>query len=90
MTIDGCFLAEDAIVHVVMTIKESCHGLWCICCGSTILFEDLRFVHAIKLVRGLARQKQVSSGRTVHVEMACPEFTVTLAQYVSPGMSSAA
>ena len=56
--------------------RGSGHGRWRICCGSRVLFEDLRFAHAIKLVRGLARQKQVSSKRTVLVEMASAEVQV--------------
>jgi hypothetical protein len=78
------------MVPIVMTIEESGHGRWCICCGTRVLFEDLRFAHAIKLVRGLARQKQVSSKRTVLVEMASREFTVILAQYGSPRLPESA
>jgi hypothetical protein len=43
--------------------------------------DRLRFAHAIRLARGLAREEHARSGRTVHVDMACSEFTITLAQY---------
>ena len=42
-------------MSVVLTIKESRHGLWRICSGPDVLFDRLRFAHAIRLGRGLAR-----------------------------------
>lgn len=68
-------------MRVVLTIKESRHGLWCICSGTAVLYDRLRFAHAIRLARGLAREEHANSGRRVSVDMACAEFTITLAQY---------
>lgn len=68
-------------MHTVLTIQESANGLWCICSGSSNLFDQLSFAHAIRLARGLAREEHASSGRTICVEMASPEFTIALAQY---------
>lgn len=68
-------------MRIVLTIKEGSHGLWCICSGSTILYDKLRFAHAIWLGRGLARDEHDSSGQAVGVEMVCSEFTISLVQY---------
>ncbi len=68
-------------MRVVLTIKESNHGLWCICSGSSVLFDRLKFAHAIRLSRGLAREEHDSSGRDAHVEMVCAEFTIALVDY---------
>ena len=38
-------------MSVVLTIKESHHGLWRICSGPDVLFDRLRFAHAIRLGR---------------------------------------
>lgn len=69
------------MMRMVLTIRESRHGLWCICSEGAVLYDRLRFAHAIRLARGLAREEHARSGRTVHVDMACSEFTITLAQY---------
>jgi hypothetical protein len=74
-------LSEDAAMRVVLTIKESCHGLWCICSGKAVLHDNLHFAHAIRLGRGLAREEYASSGDAASVEMVCSEFTIVLAQY---------
>lgn len=74
-------LSEDAAMSVVLTIKESNHGLWCICSGVAVLYDRLGFAHAIRLARGLAREEHVSSGRSVSVAMACADFTISLVQY---------
>ncbi|MHB1059052.1 MAG: hypothetical protein ACYC0F_14330 [Rhodanobacter sp.] len=78
-------LSEDAAMRVVLTIKESIHGLWCICSGETVLYDRLHFAHAIRLARGLAREGYVGSGHSTSVEMACSEFTIVLAQYAGAG-----
>lgn len=72
-------------MRVVLTIQESRHGLWRICSGPGVLFDGLRFAHAIRLARGIARERHTSSGCTVYVEMICAEFTIALAKYASPG-----
>ena len=72
-------------MRVVLTIKESIHGLWCICSGEAVLYDRLRFAHAIRLARRLAREECISSGHAASVEMACSEFTIVLAQYVGTG-----
>lgn len=77
-------------MRVVLTIKESSHGLWAICSGSAVLFDGLGFAHAIRLARGLGREEHANSGRTVYVEMACKEFTIGLVQYADPDMSAPA
>ena len=77
-------------MRVVLTIKESSHGLWSICSGPAVLFDGLGFAHAIRLARGLAREEHANSGRTVCVEMACMEFTIDLARYADPDMSARA
>ena len=66
---------------MVLTIKESRHGLWCICSGEAVLYDKLRFAHAIRLARGLAREEHANSGRMVSVDMTCSEFAITLAHY---------
>ncbi|RCS28991.1 hypothetical protein DEO45_14515 [Rhodanobacter denitrificans] len=72
-------------MRVVLTIKESSHGLWCIRGGKALLYDQLRFAQAIRLARGLAREEHASSGRTVSVELTCAEFTIALVQYAAPG-----
>jgi hypothetical protein len=72
---------ESRSMHMILTIQESTKGLWCICSGSAVLFDQLSFAHAIRLARGLAREEHANSGRTICVEMASPEFTIALAQY---------
>lgn len=74
-------------MRMVLTIKESRHGLWCICSGEAVLYDRLPFARAIRLARGLAREEHASSGCPASVELACSEFTIALAQYaggVSP------
>ncbi len=68
-------------MRMVLTIKESRHGLWCICSGEAVLYDRLSFAHAIRLARGLAREEHASSGRAASVELACSEFTIALAHY---------
>ncbi|HWU77266.1 MAG TPA: hypothetical protein VN043_12250 [Rhodanobacter sp.] len=68
-------------MRVVLTIKESKHGLWCICSGSAVLYDNLNYAHAIRLSRGLAREEHASSGGSVSVEMVSSEFTIELIQY---------
>jgi hypothetical protein len=76
---------------VVLTIKESGHGLWCICSGSAVrLYDRLRFAQAIRLAHEMARSEHASSGCATRVEMACPEFTIVLMQYAGPAASSRA
>jgi hypothetical protein len=75
-------------MSIDLTIMESQYGLWRICSGSSVLFDELHFAHAIRLARGLAREQYVNTGRTVRVEMSSTEFTIMLAQYgSSPGPS---
>lgn len=71
-------------MHVALTIKESKHGLWRICSGSAVLYDNLIYAHAIRLSRGLAREEHASSGNSVSVEMVSPEFTIELIQYSDP------
>ena len=66
---------------IVLTIRESSHGLWCICRGPEMLFDRLHFAHAIRLGRGLAREEHASSGSAAGVEMVCSEFSIALVQY---------
>ena len=73
-----------------LTIRESHYGLWCICSGSSVLFDALRFAQSIRLARGLAREQHVSTGRTVCVEMSSTEFTIPLAQFDGSSVSSGA
>ena len=68
-------------MSVVLTIKESNHGLWCICSGVVVLYDRLGFAHAVRLARGLAREEHVSSGQSVSVAMACADFTISLVRY---------
>lgn len=72
-------------MRVVLTIKESSHGLWCICSGRGLLHDQLRFAHAIRLARALARDEHARSGCATTVELTCAEFTIALVQYASPG-----
>ncbi len=71
-------------MRTVLMIRESRHGLWCICSGEAVLYDKLRFAHAIRLARGLAREEHASSGSMVSVEMVCSEFTITLMHYAGP------
>ena len=80
-------LSGDMAMRVVLTIKESSHGLWRICSGKALLYDQLRFAPAIRLARGLARDEHASSGRTVSVELSCAEFTIALVQPAGPGAS---
>lgn len=68
-------------MHVVLTIKECKHGLWCICNGPVVLYDNLNYAHAIRLSRGLAREEHASSGNSVSVEMVSSEFTIELIQF---------
>jgi hypothetical protein len=68
-------------MSVVLTIKESRHGLWRICSGTDVLFDRLRFAHAIRLGRGLAREEHDSSGAAARVEMICNDVSIPLVQY---------
>ena len=68
-------------MRVVLTIKESKHGLWCICSGPAVLYDNLNYAHAIRLSRGLAREEHASSGSSVSVEMVSSEFSIELSQY---------
>ncbi len=73
-------------MSVVLTIKESNHGLWCICSDVAVLYDRLGFAHALRLARGLAREEHVSSGRSVSVAMACADFIISLVQYGESAM----
>lgn len=66
------------IMRVVLTIKESSHGLWCLCRGNALLNDSLGFAQAIRLAQALARTESANSGSTVSVEMVCSEFTIVL------------
>lgn len=77
-------LSGGMAMRIVLTIKESSHGLWCICSGRALLHDQLRFAHAIRLARGLAREEHASSGCTTSVELSCAEFTIALVQYAGP------
>lgn len=72
-------------MSIVLTIKESSHGLWCICRGPEVLFDRLHFAQAIRLGRGLAREEHAGSGGAARVEMVCSEFSIPLVQYVDSG-----
>jgi hypothetical protein len=74
-------LSKAAAMRAVLTIKESSHGLWCICSGSAILYDKPPFAQAIRLSRALAREEHDSSGHAVGVEMVCSEFSISLVQY---------
>ena len=74
-------------MHILLTLKESHHGLWCICHEAVVLFDDLSFAHAIKLARHVAGDLRVGSGDTVCLELAGSEFAATLAYY--PGCALA-
>jgi len=69
----------------VLTIKESSCGFWCICSGSTMLYDRLNLARAIRLARGLAREEHANSGEATRVDMTCEEFTIVLAQEVASG-----
>ena len=71
-------------MRIVLTIKETSHGLWRICSGEAVLYDKLRFAHAIRLARGLAREKHANSEHAVSVEMASAEFTISLVNYARP------
>jgi len=77
-------LSEDAAMRMVLTIKESHHGLWRICSGEAVLYDKLRFAQAIRLARGLAREEHANSGRAVSVEMVCSEFSIALVHHAGP------
>lgn len=65
-------------MQIVLTIREASHGLWCICSGETVLYNKLRFAHAVRLARGLASEEYANSGHAVSVEMAGAGFTISL------------
>lgn len=85
-----CLPAEGLAMGVVLTIRESSHGLWCICSGPELLFDRLHFAHAIRLGRGLAREEHDSSGGVACVEMVCSEFNIRLVQYTDAAGARAA
>lgn len=68
-------------MRIVLSIKESSHGLWRISSGEALLHDKLRFAHAIRLARGLAREEHANSGCAVSVEMVCSEFAIALVHY---------
>lgn len=68
-------------MRMVFAIKESSHGLWCISNGEALVHDKLRFAHAIRLSRALARAEHERTGDTVSVEMVCSEFTITLLNF---------
>ena len=75
-------------MRVILTIKESSHGLWCICNGATTLFDGLPFAYSIRLARRLAREEHDASGCLACVELACAEFTIDLVRYVDSSASA--
>ncbi|MEO6799161.1 MAG: hypothetical protein ABI178_04430 [Rhodanobacter sp.] len=77
-------------MRVVLTIRESNHGLWCICSGPDILFDRLHFAQAIRVGRALAREEHDISGSAAWVEMVCHEFNIPLLHYPGNGGSLAA
>ncbi len=68
-------------MRMVFAIKESSHGLWCISNGTALLHDKLRFAHAIRLSRALARAEHERTGDIVCVEMVCSEFTIALLNF---------
>ncbi|MEO9077978.1 MAG: hypothetical protein ABI268_01575 [Rhodanobacter sp.] len=68
-------------MHVVLTIKESKHGLWCIWRGSAAIYDNLSYPHAIRLGRALAREEHARSGISVSVEMVSTEFIIELIRF---------
>jgi hypothetical protein len=61
-------------MRIVLSIVESSHGLWRICSGEAVLYDKLRFAHAIRL----AREEHANSGGMASVEMICSEFAIAL------------
>lgn len=92
MTARAGSLNEGEAMQIVLTIKEASHGLWRICSAETVLYDRLRFAHAIRLARGLAREKFANSGHAVSVEMDCTGFTIALVHYgcAAPAQKAAA
>ncbi len=52
--------------------------------GEAVLYDRLRFAHAIRRARGPVREKHAYSGCTASVEMVCAEFTIALVHYTNP------
>lgn len=75
---------------VVLTIRESSHGLWCICSGREVLFDRLNFDHAIRLCRSLAREEHDNSGGAACVEMVCSESSIPLMRYADSALGARA
>lgn len=68
-------------MRITFAIKESSHGLWCITNGTVLVHDKLRFAHAIRLSRALARVEHERAGGTVCVEMVCSEFSIALLKF---------
>lgn len=68
-------------MRIVLAIKESSYGLWCISNGKALVHDKLRFAYAIRLGRALSRAGHERKGDTVGVEMDCSEFTITLLNF---------
>lgn len=73
--------AEVAAMRMVLAIRESSHGLWCISNGTVLIHDKLRFAHAIRLSRAIARAEHDRTGYTIWVEMVCSEFTIDLLKF---------
>ena len=77
-------------MDVVLTIRESSHGLWCICSGPEVLFDRLHFAHAIRLGRGLAREEQHIARLRASLPGAGPQRTSSLLTDAWGGMAKPA
>ena len=75
---DSC---QVRAMHILLTLKESHHGSWCICREAVVLFDGLRFARAIKLARQLAEDLPVDPDDTVHLQLAGSEFASTFLPY---------
>ncbi|MEO7068349.1 MAG: hypothetical protein ABI114_15680 [Rhodanobacter sp.] len=65
-------------MHILLTLKESGDGSWCICHEAMVLHDGLPFARAIKLARQLAHDLLMAPGDTVHLKLAGPEFATTI------------
>jgi hypothetical protein len=66
---------------VIISLKLSTSGGWCVCRSHITLFSDMQLGPAITLARELARDEHHRSGRGIRVEMPGQQFPIVLARY---------
>lgn len=73
---------------VIISLKVSPAGGWCVCRSCITLFSNMQLGPAITLARELARDEYRRSGRGIRVEMPGSDLPIVLARYAEVGAPS--